>query len=46
MKVNKKKLLEIIEDELRKDAVREEEEMQEVDYVLDSDASVDELWKQ
>ena len=46
MKVNKKKLLEIIEDELRKDAVREEEEMQEVDYVLDSDASVDALWKQ
>jgi len=31
MKINKKKLLEIIEDELRKDAVREEEEFEEVD---------------
>ena len=46
MKLTKSQLREIIEDELRKDALQEDYEEEEEEYVLDPDAPVDELWKQ
>ena len=45
MKLTKSQLREIIEDELRKDALQEDYEEEGEEYVLDPDAPVDELWK-
>ena len=45
MKITKSQLREIIEDELRKDALQEDYEEEGEEYVLDPDAPVDELWK-